>query len=343
MRERKVEVARRIARAGDKEWNAIAGRIDELAHELDNSEWWEILYKEPDFEEKETGNPAPHKTKHLGYSRAILLARNIGEINRVIGLWENEVAKMTETQSQQDSTNSPRRRSRIPPRLIPPVILAGATGITVYENKASSSWLEGLEETENKLMEYLDRIRRKFDPGSSDWSAGNAELAELLKAQSDTWLGLLLARDYPDMATILLQLDVPRLFLGEAGKNFDDAFKLNPIPSAASPIVFTKPMEALTAFANRARQLLESESGQKAEFRVKLPVVQRRLQINKEGRNKEYITLVKNGVFLLEDISDIPKVRAVDESTAGGWTRRKPNWDMLFRLGNYEVCRLPRV
>jgi len=275
----------------------------------------------------------------MEYCHSVLLIRKVPEVTSLIRTWEVESTRMAERQAEHEKTGKP---PRIPPRFNPPVILEDVVRVHVHENQASTSWVAKLDEVEDRLESYIEKFARDCSNLPNADEAYHSGIAEMLRSQEDTWLGLLLARDYPSMAHRFLLNGIPKSMTENTGRDKSHAFDLDAGDSASASPRFSNPSVALKAFLEYAKLLIQSEGGPSGEFRIRYPHIQRRILVFKKDQPKEYISLARNGAFILPGAETQPKISANENAELGRWTRRKPNRDTFIRLGKHEICRLSK-
>jgi hypothetical protein len=342
LRYRKDESARRTARLSDKEWNAIAAHIEKVAQDLNLATMWKVLYKEPGHEPINGQEIDNFERGKWDFCYSVLQVQEPREVTRLISEWKKEAASMSDCQIKHDLVGSSQRQPRLPPRYNAPTILSNVTAISVYENQASTSWVTSKLEIEKQLSSYLDDISRSYLSTALLNINSDESLAELLRTQEGTWLGILLAKEYPSIVPQFLGHAIPSPLITSPTEDHDNSFQQNSNANLKNGNFFVSPNAALSAFRENACKLLESERGTTDEFRVRYPHVSRRLAITMKNNSKLLINLSRNGVFIIPANLDHIEIHIGEHAAAGHWARRKPNQDTLFRLGRHEICRLAR-
>jgi len=339
MRNRENEYARRVARQNDKEWNVLASNIEKIALELDSPSFWKCLYREAGHDSEQ--NSCTLSDGNLGYCYSLVEVLNLNEVLRIIKAWEHEAALLAAREKNIGIPNKPGKDQQIPPRFSPPNIIKGAVGASVYENQASASWVMTISEVSDKLSKQVEKIEQSLSDVLQGPSQNHERLFELLRSQEDTWLGLVLAKNYPSIVRLYKGKGPAQHFDDPISKDKDDAFKLTTNRSHPAEVLFENPKSAIETIVRYANILIRSECGKNGEFRVRHPHVTRRLLIYRSDNQREFITLVRNGVFLVSEGNANLLINQSQKSAEERWKRRRPNQDTLFRIGNHEVCKLP--
>lgn len=339
MRNRENEYVRRVARQNDKEWNVLASNIEKISLELDSPSFWKCLYREAGHDSEQ--NPRTLSDGNLGYCYSLVEVLNPNEVYRIIKAWEHEAALLANREKSLGLASSSGKYQKIPPRFCPPTIIKGALGASVYENQASTSWVMTISEVSNSFSKHIDRIAQSLNVATDSLPQNRESLLEFLRSQEDTWLGLVLAKNYPSIVRLYKGKGPAQHFDDSISRDKDDAFKIADNSSNTTEVLFENPKSAIGTIASYANVLISSECGEKGEFRVRHPHVTRRLLIYRRDNKKEVITLVRNGVFLVTEDSTVLSITQSQESADDRWKRRRPNQDTLFRIGNHEVCKLP--
>jgi len=339
MRNRENEYARRVARQNDKEWNVLASSIEKIALELDSPSFWKCLYREAGHDSEQ--NSCTLSDGNLGYCYSLVEVLNLNEVYRIIKAWEHEAALLAAREKSIGISNRPGKDQQIPPRFCPPTLIEGAVGASVYENQASTSWVMTISEVSEKLSKQTERITQSLSEALQGPSPNQESLFELLRSQEDTWLGLVLAKNYPSIVRLYKGKGPAQHFDDPISKDKDDAFQLAANSSHTAEVLFKNPKLVIETIVRYANVLISSECGEKGEFRVRLPHVTRRLLIYRSDNQREFITLVRNGVFLVPEGNANLSINQSQKSAEERGKRRRPNQDTLFRIGNHEVCKLP--
>lgn len=339
MRNRENEYVRRVARQNDKEWNILTSNIEKISLELDSPSFWKCLYREAGHDSEQEARTL--SDGNLGYCYSLVEVLNLTEVNRIIEAWEHEAALLAAREKSFGFRNSSGKDQPIPPRFCPPTLIKGALGASVYENQGSTSWVMTISEVSNKLSKQMKDISQSLGDAPDSPSPNHGSIFELLRSQEDTWLGLILAKNYPSIARLFSGKGPAQHFDDPISGDKDDAFKLADNSSSTAEILFENPNLAIETLVSYANILISSECGEKGEFRVRHPHAIRRLLIYRSGNQKEFITLVRNGVFLVPEGNTVLSINQSQKSAEERWKRRRPNQDTLFRIGNHEVCKLP--
>jgi hypothetical protein len=338
MRNRENEYLRRVARQNDKEWNVLASNIEKISIELDSSSFWKCLYREAGHDSEQ--NPRTLSDGNLGYCYSLVEVLNPNEVDRIIKAWEHEASLLAIREKSFGLTRSSGKDQKAPPRFCPPTIIKGALGASVYENQASTSWVMTISEVSSSLSKHIDRIAQSLNAATDSPPQNHESLLEFLRSQEDTWLGLVLAKNYPSIVRLYNGKGPAQHFDDPVSRDKDDAFKIADNSSSTTEVLFESPTLAIETIVSYANILISSECGEEGEFRVRHPHVTRRLLIKRSENQKDFITLARNGVFLVPEGNTALSINQSQKSTEERWKRRRPNQDTLFRIGNHEVCKL---
>ena len=95
------------------------------------------------------------------------------------------------------------------------------------ENQASTSWKVSLGEVSMRIKRAVDPLETFLDPSDSlyDPLLCRARLEELIRAQADTWMGILISRDYPHVARRYFGDLIPGPIIPEELPDRDEAFR----------------------------------------------------------------------------------------------------------------------
>jgi hypothetical protein len=334
MRKRTNETQRRMIRMESDEWLRLTSEVGAVAKELDNSSLWHQIYASPANDSEDDG-----QEQEWSYRRSVLWVDDIIEVQRLIADWKGIIQKMSDWQAKNEPARHGNQLAGVPPRFRQPRIYEEVVELRIYENQASTSWKVTPGEIEKRINRAVSAIELLLELESPAFSLQlcRARLNELISAQADTWMGILIARDYPGVARHCFGDLIPSQVVPEGLTDRDDAFELfrdqeKPIEDERSRC--ERALEQVKRYLNQ----LGLPEAQGAPKRIRLEHAGRKVFLRHADATTETVPLVSNGVF----VSPIEGIREVSallrDSPSGDWKRRKPNRNTLFRLGRYEFC-----
>jgi hypothetical protein len=199
----------------------------------------------------------------------------------------------------------------------------------------------------------LLRIERLLGIWNSVDCPPQIQLRNFLSAQSDTWLGLTIARSHPEIASLFYRETLPapwfpdlQLAPGTWDENDDSddeskyldvaAFEATTDFSGSVIVRLKYPYSLMCHLRELCRGLISTEGSPDERMRVRHPHIQRRISLLRPGQKPESLSLARNGIF----VGSVGKVtrggrRTMGDSDLGQVTIR----DVLVRVGRHEICR----
>ncbi len=217
-----------------------------------------------------------------------------------------------------------------------------------------------LEECFSPLEEsgFWMKLETQSDFWKGQASAIQRSLTTLLQAQTDSWLGMLLVKAYPSIASTAFKESFPEPFIDADCEDADDSFEIETdaagfnMADSDGVIRFIHPYQAIKTVQGLIMELLESEIQSFGTIRLRHPHIQRRVSVTDPGGNPTLITLSRNGLFIGNDVTvtkgkrnatDSKKLTSITTEAKGSmpdWARRQFSHDVLVRLGKHELCRM---
>jgi hypothetical protein len=246
---------------------------------------------------------------------------------------------MSDWQAKYEPARQGKQEAGVPPLFRQPRIYDEVAEVRIYENQASTSWKVTPGEVEKRINRAMAAIEvlMEIDGPSLNLRLCRERLGELISAQADTWMGILIARDYPRVAHCCFGDRIPSQVVPEELTDRDAAFELFASKDRSSEDMCSSCRNALEQL-KKYLNLLGLSKDQAAPTRIRLEHATRKVFLRHANGATETVPLVSNGVFILP-IEDIREVSALlRDAPTGDWKRRKPNRNTLFRLGRYEFC-----
>lgn len=334
MRKRTNETLRRMIRQESDEWLHLTLEANAVAKNLEKGTLWHRIYSPPSDESGEEGQEQERR-----YHRSVLWVDDIIEVRRLLEVWEGVTQRMSDWQGRNEPARHGNLLAGVPPRFRQPQIYEEIAEVRIYENQASTSWKVTHGEVGKRINRAVAALEVLMAPDSplDALRLCRQRVEELLTSQADTWMGILIARDYPRVARRCFGDHIPGSIVPEGLPDRDAAFELFEHQCQSAEDERSGCRNALEQL-KRYLNLLGLSEDKAAPARIRLKHAVRRVYLRRADGSTETVPLVSNGVF----ISPIEEIREVSallrETPSGDWTRRKPNRNTLFRLGRYEVC-----
>ncbi len=313
----------------------LTSEAQAVAKELDKDSFWHTIYSPPLGEPEEE----ERQEQELRYRRSVLWVDDEIEVRRLLDEWKSITQRMSDWQAKYEPARHGKQEAGVPPRFRQPRIYEEVLEVRIYENQASTSWKVTPGEVGKRINRAVAALEVLVDSDSPTFNLRlcRERLGELISAQADTWMGILIARDYPGVARRCFGDRIPSQVVPEDLADRDAAFGLfagQDMSSEDERIRCRNALEQLKSYLN----LLGLSEDQAAPKRIRLEHAGRKVFLRRGNGSTETVPLVSNGVFIspIEGIREISAL--LRETPSGDWTRRKPNRNTLFRLGRYEFC-----
>jgi len=282
---------------------------------------WSPLDK-PTAKEAVEGNTSP-------LSHSVLLVEDIPAVKGIVTQWEKEAAILKAWIRENEPSAISMKRLEIPPALRQPRLLDKVARISIFHSMASTSWSATIEEIQQRVSRNQEEL---FMLIKEDPNKARDSIIRMLRAQTGTWLEMLLARDYPVFASKLFQGSVALLGIKEGMRDRDGA--LAQLVAASSVNLETTCKAAFEVSNAYVDELIRRIAG-RGDIRMTLPYPIRRGQVHFADGRLELLPLVANGTFIVPSggTSDSLLVRRANHAS----TREPRGRTIVFRLLNYEI------